>query len=64
MRPSLPVPPRQLILDSITAHKIACDKTLPSCRNCKEKGQTCLGYGLKLSWPRASLHDPCSVGGA
>ncbi|KAH6987946.1 fungal-specific transcription factor domain-containing protein [Ilyonectria sp. MPI-CAGE-AT-0026] len=34
------------------SQKIACDKALPSCRNCTEKGRTCLGYGLKLSWPR------------
>ncbi|PTB63016.1 hypothetical protein BBK36DRAFT_1171822 [Trichoderma citrinoviride] len=32
--------------------KIACDKTLPHCRNCLKKGRQCLGYGLKLSWPR------------
>lgn len=37
---------------TIAAQKIACDKALPSCRNCTEKGRTCLGYGLKLSWPR------------
>ncbi|KAL7809082.1 fungal-specific transcription factor domain-containing protein [Trichoderma gracile] len=32
--------------------KTACDKTLPHCRNCLNKGRQCLGYGLKLSWPR------------
>ncbi|EHK47090.1 hypothetical protein TRIATDRAFT_306814 [Trichoderma atroviride IMI 206040] len=43
--------------------KIACDKTRPHCNNCVKKGRQCLGYGLKLSWPRkgderrsASLH--------
>ncbi|KAL6898715.1 fungal-specific transcription factor domain-containing protein [Trichoderma evansii] len=43
--------------------KIACDKTQPHCNNCVKKGRKCLGYGLKLSWPRqgderrsASLH--------
>ncbi|KAL7947567.1 fungal-specific transcription factor domain-containing protein [Trichoderma barbatum] len=32
--------------------KIACDKTVPSCHTCGESGRVCLGYGLKLSWPR------------
>ncbi|KAL7785832.1 fungal-specific transcription factor domain-containing protein [Trichoderma ceciliae] len=32
--------------------KVACDKTLPHCKNCTKKGRQCLGYGLKLSWPR------------
>ncbi|KAI5456939.1 fungal-specific transcription factor domain-containing protein [Mariannaea sp. PMI_226] len=32
--------------------KIACDKTEPACHNCLKKGRVCLGYGLKLSWPR------------
>lgn len=37
---------------SLTAHKIACDKTQPTCQNCDRRGRVCLGYGLKLSWPR------------
>ncbi len=41
-----------LIMSSFKARKTACDKSLPSCLNCQEKGQVCLGYGLKLSWPR------------
>lgn len=36
----------------LAEQKIACDKTLPHCRNCLKKGRQCLGYGLKLSWPR------------
>ncbi|KAH8905655.1 hypothetical protein BR93DRAFT_693358 [Coniochaeta sp. PMI_546] len=32
--------------------KIACDRSLPSCSNCRERRETCRGYGLKLSWPR------------
>ncbi|KFX91311.1 hypothetical protein V490_05979 [Pseudogymnoascus sp. VKM F-3557] len=32
--------------------KIACDKTIPFCHNCRDKGRKCLGYGTRLSWPR------------
>ncbi|KAK1835672.1 fungal-specific transcription factor domain-containing protein [Podospora conica] len=32
--------------------KTACDKALPSCSNCRRRDTECLGYGLKLSWPR------------
>ncbi|KAJ9144113.1 Fungal specific transcription factor domain-containing protein [Pleurostoma richardsiae] len=36
------------------ARKIACDKTLPSCTKCKQRGKVCSGYGLQLSWPRSN----------
>ncbi len=36
------------------AQKIACDKTQPSCSNCRRRGTECLGYSLKLSWPRVN----------
>lgn len=56
----LPFPTQPL---TFTEQKIACDKTQPHCNNCVKKGRQCLGYGLKLSWPRkgderrsASLH--------
>ncbi|KAF2792458.1 hypothetical protein K505DRAFT_307580 [Melanomma pulvis-pyrius CBS 109.77] len=32
--------------------KIACDKHLPTCQNCRHSGRECLGYGMRLSWPR------------
>jgi hypothetical protein len=35
-----------------TERKTACDKSLPSCTNCIRRDIECLGYGLKLSWPR------------
>ncbi|KAI8657158.1 Transcriptional regulatory protein moc3 [Fusarium keratoplasticum] len=31
--------------------KIGCDKTEPNCRNCIRTGRSCLGYGLRLTWP-------------
>ncbi|KAK1759971.1 fungal-specific transcription factor domain-containing protein [Echria macrotheca] len=34
------------------SRKTACDRTQPSCKNCLRRGLDCLGYGLKLSWPR------------
>lgn len=35
-----------------TERKTSCDKALPSCTNCRRRDIECLGYGLKLSWPR------------
>lgn len=35
-----------------TERKTACDRALPSCTNCRRRDIDCLGYGLKLSWPR------------
>ncbi|KAK3315690.1 fungal-specific transcription factor domain-containing protein [Apodospora peruviana] len=35
------------------SRKTACDRALPSCQNCVVRGQQCLGYGVKLSWPRS-----------
>lgn len=32
--------------------KIACDKSIPKCQTCLKKGRECMGYGLRLSWPR------------
>ncbi|EPE02448.1 hypothetical protein F503_00716 [Ophiostoma piceae UAMH 11346] len=32
--------------------KIACDKTLPGCFKCQQRGKACEGYGLRLSWPK------------
>lgn len=34
--------------------KIACDKAIPACLKCLEKGKICPGYGMKLSWPRGN----------
>ena len=34
--------------------KIGCDKSFPACQNCLQSKKICLGYGLRLSWPRAS----------
>jgi hypothetical protein len=33
---------------------VACDRSRPRCQACSSSGRECLGYGLKLSWPR---HD-------
>ncbi|KAF2185249.1 hypothetical protein K469DRAFT_165051 [Zopfia rhizophila CBS 207.26] len=32
--------------------KIACDKCMPKCQTCLKSGRECLGYDLRLSWPR------------
>ncbi|KAF2470637.1 uncharacterized protein BDR25DRAFT_286748 [Lindgomyces ingoldianus] len=32
--------------------KIACDKHIPGCKNCLRSKRRCLGYGIRLSWPR------------
>ncbi|KAK4447273.1 fungal-specific transcription factor domain-containing protein [Podospora aff. communis PSN243] len=34
------------------SRKVACDRADPGCKNCERRGMQCLGYGLKLSWPR------------
>ncbi|KAK3361387.1 fungal-specific transcription factor domain-containing protein [Lasiosphaeria ovina] len=36
------------------SRKVACDRAVPACLNCQRRGQDCLGYGIKLSWPRAN----------
>ncbi|KAH6876623.1 fungal-specific transcription factor domain-containing protein [Thelonectria olida] len=36
------------------ARKVLCDRTVPTCRRCADLGRECLGYGLRLSWPRES----------
>lgn len=45
--------------------KIGCDQAFPACQNCLQSKKKCLGYALRLSWPRASdqrrailLHPP------
>lgn len=34
--------------------KIGCDRGFPACQNCIQSNKACPGYGLRLSWPRAS----------
>lgn len=34
--------------------KIGCDQAVPACQNCLQSKKNCLGYGIRLSWPRAS----------
>ena len=34
--------------------KIGCDRAFPACQNCIQSKKVCPGYGLRLSWPRAS----------
>ncbi|KAF3006689.1 hypothetical protein E8E13_008809 [Curvularia kusanoi] len=31
--------------------KVGCDRTLPTCLNCKKGKRECQGYGLRLAWP-------------
>jgi hypothetical protein len=35
---------------TVLDRKVACDKTLPICRNCRKDGRICGGYGFRLSW--------------
>lgn len=32
--------------------RVKCDRGLPRCANCARLQQECLGYGVRLSWPR------------
>lgn len=32
--------------------KIRCDLRVPTCSKCFQAHRRCLGYGLRLSWPR------------
>ncbi|KAL7904976.1 fungal-specific transcription factor domain-containing protein [Trichoderma velutinum] len=34
--------------------RVACDRQVPSCSKCIRSNRECLGYGVRLSWPRAS----------
>ncbi|KAL4801058.1 fungal-specific transcription factor domain-containing protein [Aspergillus venezuelensis] len=36
--------------------RIACDKALPACSQCRQSSRKCKGYGIRLSWPRTN--DP------
>ncbi|KAH6633494.1 fungal-specific transcription factor domain-containing protein [Boeremia exigua] len=31
--------------------KVGCDRTLPSCLNCRKGQRACQGFGLRLAWP-------------
>jgi hypothetical protein len=48
---------RQLPDESLTTQltqidrKIGCDKSLPSCENCRRTQRVCDGYNVRLSWP-------------
>ncbi|KAL7958004.1 fungal-specific transcription factor domain-containing protein [Trichoderma compactum] len=34
--------------------RVACDRRVPSCSKCIRSNRECLGYGVRLSWPRTS----------
>ncbi|KAK7211825.1 hypothetical protein V2G26_019003 [Clonostachys chloroleuca] len=36
--------------------RVRCDRTIPRCSNCIRVRRICQGYGVRLSWPKAS--DP------
>lgn len=36
--------------------KVMCDRGLPTCRTCTRIKRHCLGYGVRLSWPKAKEH--------
>ncbi|KFA70654.1 hypothetical protein S40285_08406 [Stachybotrys chlorohalonatus IBT 40285] len=35
-----------------TYRKIQCDRALPTCQKCVQSGRQCLGYGIRMSWPK------------
>lgn len=34
--------------------KVSCDRRFPRCTSCIKSNRKCQGYGLRLSWPKAS----------
>ncbi|KAL4874391.1 fungal-specific transcription factor domain-containing protein [Aspergillus karnatakaensis] len=34
--------------------RISCDRALPSCTQCTRANRACKGYGIRLSWPKAT----------
>ncbi|PYH88132.1 hypothetical protein BO71DRAFT_392147 [Aspergillus ellipticus CBS 707.79] len=42
--------------------RILCDRTLPICTQCSQSNRTCKGYGIRLSWPKASNTRRAVVG--
>jgi hypothetical protein len=46
--------PMHLHLPGHIERKIHCDRTQPSCQKCTQSNRTCLGYGLRLSWPKSN----------
>ncbi|KAL4925424.1 transcription factor domain-containing protein [Aspergillus undulatus] len=38
----------------ILDRRIACDRALPTCTQCRHSNRACKGYGVRLSWPRAN----------
>ncbi|KAL6786465.1 fungal-specific transcription factor domain-containing protein [Trichoderma sp. SZMC 28012] len=34
--------------------RVACDRQAPSCSKCTRSNRECLGYGVRLSWPRTN----------
>ena len=39
------------LLTGRVERKVACDRLLPACTTCVNRGENCGGYGTKLSWP-------------
>lgn len=39
------------VANSCTERKIGCDKSQPSCNNCRRTRRKCLGYEIRLVWP-------------
>ncbi|PWY68969.1 hypothetical protein BO94DRAFT_299621 [Aspergillus sclerotioniger CBS 115572] len=42
--------------------RILCDRALPTCTRCSQSNRMCQGYGLRLSWPKASNTKRSMVG--
>ena len=43
--------PNTPLLTGRVERKVACDRLLPACTTCVNRGENCAGYGTKLSWP-------------
>lgn len=44
--------------------RISCDRGLPICLNCVRSNRQCMGYELRLSWPRATDRKRAMIGPA
>ncbi|KAL2809056.1 hypothetical protein BJX63DRAFT_406951 [Aspergillus granulosus] len=43
--------------------RISCDRATPTCAQCARSNRVCKGYGMRLSWPKASDGRRAAVAG-
>ncbi|KAL2820560.1 fungal-specific transcription factor domain-containing protein [Aspergillus cavernicola] len=53
-----------MLTDSLSLdRRILCDRALPTCTQCTRANRACKGYGIRLSWPKASNARRAMIGG-